>query len=207
MFSEFIKLLKLPLRLVAFIAILTGILFFLPTKLREYFLLTDFYSSYGKHVGLLFFISFAYFFLLLSEKVFRVIKRKRIQKQQECKLIKKLTVLSQQEMSILREFFFSDSDTISALKEDIGIHSLISDGIISIIYEASIMTIYGRQITIRLSEIAKKNLTEEMLGLYPEKYTDPTYLSKLEKERPAFVKQIAYIETLKSQVTNTFSKR
>ena len=79
MFSEFIKLLKLPLRLVAFIAILTGILFFLPTKLREYFLLTDFYSSYGKYVGLLFFISFAYFFLLLSEKVFRVIKRKRIQ--------------------------------------------------------------------------------------------------------------------------------
>ena len=206
MFSEFIKLLKLPLRLVAFIAILTGILFFLPTKLREYFLLTDFYSSYGKHVGLLFFISFAYFFLL-SEKVFRVIKRKRIQKQQECKLIKKLTVLSQQEMSILREFFFSDSDTISALKEDIGIHSLISDGIISIIYEASIMTIYGRQITIRLSEIAKKNLTEEMLGLYPEKRTDPTYLSKLEKERPAFVKQIDYIETLKSQVTNPFSKR
>ena len=206
MFSEFIKLLKLPLRLVAFIAILTGILFFLPTKLREYFLLTDFYSSYGKHVGLLFFISFAYFFLL-SEKVFRVIKRKRIQKQQECKLIKKLTVLSQQEMSILREFFFSDSDTISALKEDIGIHSLISDGIISIIYEASIMTIYGRQITIRLSEIAKKNITEEMLGLYPEKYTDPTYLSKLAKERPAFVKQIAYIETLKSQVTNPFSKR
>ena len=206
MFSEFIKLLKLPLRLVAFIAILTGILFFLPTKLREYFLLTDFYSSYGKHVGLLFFISFAYFFLL-SEKVFRVIKRKRIQKQQECKLIKKLTVLSQQEMSILREFFFSNSDTISALKEDIGIHSLISDGIISIIYEASIMTIYGRQITIRLSEIAKKNLTEEMLGLYPEKRTDPTYLSKLEKERPAFVKQIDYIETLKSQVTNPFSKR
>ena len=69
------------------------------------------------------------------------------------------------------------------------------------------MTIYGRQITIRLSEIAKKNLTEEMLGLYPEKCTDPTYLSKLEKERPAFVKQIAYIETVKSQVTNPFSKR
>ena len=143
MFSEFIKLIKLPLRLVALIAILTGILFFLPTKLRENFLLTDFYSSYGKYVGLLFFISFAYFFLLLSEKVFRVLKRKRMQKQQECKLIKKLTVLSQQEISILREFSFSNSDTISALKEDIGIHSLISDGIISIIYEASIMTIYG----------------------------------------------------------------
>ena len=99
-------LLKLPLKIIVLLAIILGLLLFLPKNLQEILKLDLFINEYGKYIGIAFLFSIGYLVFVFShwimEKIFSSYKNKENIKKLESEILN----LSQPSIFLLREFFF-----------------------------------------------------------------------------------------------------
>ena len=194
------KIAEIPFKIILFIVIASGILFFLPSSVRDYLLMTDFYKNVGPYLGPIFIISLLYviFVFICRAVVFfsaKIDKRKRLKTKKE-----RLNDLSIKEIVVLREFFFQQSDVITATMEDEGVASLLAKEIITVIQKQVIVYTFGTPVKVQIDSSVKRCCSPELLCMSPNptKADWKRYLS----ERPAFVSSIQGFQNLQNSIFN-----
>lgn len=202
--SKLIEFCKLPLRIIAFILVLTGILFFLPTSVREYFMMTRFYGYFGEYIGVLFFISGTYLLFLLLCVIVQKAKIKQAERTRIKRIQNEIHNLSSNEIVVLREFIFQQSDSIKVILDDTGVCSLIKKGIITITEKSPEILVFGRPGIVSIDLNAKIKLTLELLNL--TEHPSEEEKQRVLQERPSFTRQLEYYDDLKNRIANPFYK-
>lgn len=212
-FSKLIEWLKLPTKIIAFIALMSGILLFLPPKVIAELHLEEFISSYGKYFGIVFLIAACYLLFLLICFIGTIIKSKinnkiNIQKSKttdkilEEEIKQNIKNLSFSERCIIREFGWQQKNVIKVIMENEDVVSLINKNILEYATTFGEPYIFGTIISVKLNAIADKLLEIEDLKIKesPTKSDFEQYM----KERPSFIMQIQSIEELKNNIANPF---
>lgn len=212
-FSKLIEWLKLPTKIIAFIALMSGILLFLPPKVIAELHLEEFISSYGKYFGIVFLIAACYLLFLLICFIGNIIKSKinnkiNIQKSKttdkilEEEIKQNIKNLSFSERCIIREFGWQQKNVIKVIMENEDVVSLINKNILEYATTFGEPYIFGTIISVKLNAIADKLLEIEDLKIKesPTKSDFEQYM----KERPSFIMQIQSIEELKNNIANPF---
>ena len=212
-FSKVIEWLKLPAKIIAFIALMSCAFLFLPSKIIETLKLQDFIDLYGKYFGVVFIVASSYLLFIFLDFVFSKVKSmfinlKNNKNAKENSKIKKQQIqsalcdLTQSEKCLLREFYLQGKDVIKVIYANEDVISLINKEIIYYASECGERYIFGTVVNVRLNDYVKKSLSLPLLGLPAE----PTKsdLERCAKERPTFIWQIQSIEELKSSMLNPF---
>ncbi|MBR0100184.1 MAG: superinfection exclusion B family protein [Treponema sp.] len=214
-FTKLIEWLKLPTKIIAFIALMSCAFLFLPSKIIETLKLQDFIDLYGKYFGVVFIVASSYLLFIFLGFVFSKVKSmfinlKNNKNAKENSKIKKQQIqsalcdLTQSEKCLLREFYLQGKDVIKVIYANEDVISLINKEIIYYASECGEGYIFGTVVNVRLNDYVKKSLSLPLLGLPAE----PTKsdLERCAKERPAFIWQIQSIEELKSSMLNSFHR-
>lgn len=214
-FTKLIEWLKLPTKIIAFIALMSCAFLFLPSKIIETLKLQDFIDLYGKYFGVVFIVASSYLLFIFLGFVFSKVKSmfinlKNNKNAKENSKIKKQQIqsalcdLTQSEKCLLREFYLQGKDVIKVIYANEDVISLINKEIIYYASECGERYIFGTVVNVRLNDYVKKSLSLPLLGLLAE----PTKsdLERCAKERPAFIWQIQSIEELKSSMLNSFHR-
>lgn len=214
-FTKLIEWLKLPTKIITFIALMSGAFLFLPSKIIETLKLQDFIDLYGKYFGVVFIVASSYLLFIFLGFVFSKVKSmfinlKNNKNAKENSKIKKQQIqsalcdLTQSEKCLLREFYLQGKDVIKVIYANEDVISLINKEIIYYASECEEGYIFGTVVNVRLNDYVKKSLSLPLLGLPAE----PTKsdLERCAKERPAFIWQIQSIEELKSSMLNPFHR-
>lgn len=211
--SKVIEWLKLPTKIIAFIALMAGILLFLPQSVIQKLHLELFITSYGNYFGIVFLIAACYLLFLLICFIGTTIKSKinnkiNLQKSKttdkllEEKIKENIQNLSFSERCIIREFSWQQKNVIKVIMENEDVVSLINKKILEYATTFGEKYIFGTVISVKLNAIADKLLEIEDLQIKetPTKSDFEQYM----KERPGFIMQIQSIEELKNNIANPF---
>ena len=126
--SKIFEWLKLPARIIAFIALMSCAFLFLPSKIIETLKLQDFIDLYGKYFGVVFIVASSYLLFIFLGFVFSKVKSmfinlKNNKNAKENSKIKKQQIqsalcdLTQSEKCLLREFYLQGKDVIKVIYE------------------------------------------------------------------------------------------
>jgi len=75
-YDKILSILKLPLRIIVLLAIILGLLLFLPNNLIKTLKLEQFIEEYGKYIGITFLFSIGYIVVIFFPWIYKVIKFK-----------------------------------------------------------------------------------------------------------------------------------
>lgn len=212
-FSKLIEWLKLPAKIIAFIALMAGILLLLPQTAIEKLLLEDFISSYGKYFGIVFLIAACYllfiFICFIGNKIKSKIENKINLKKSETtdrlleqKIKQNIQNLSFSERCLIREFGWQQKNVIKVIMENEDVVSLINKNILEYATTFGEPYIFGTIISVTLSAIADKLI--EIKDLQIKESPTKADFEQYMKERPGFIMQIQSIEELKNNIANPF---
>lgn len=197
--TKAIALLKLPVRIIAFFAIITGFLLFLPQNIINILKLTEFIKEYGKYFGIAFLVSAAYLLFLLIPFLYKYFKNVYSTRKREKEFLENIVTtlinLSYREKCLLREFIIQDKGVIEAPIENTEVTSLINKGIIEIASRNVRRFIFGNYIFIQINKKAIPFLNNESYGL-PNSTPTPQDIDKVKRERPDYLTRIESINDL-----------
>ena len=212
-FSKLIEWLKLPTKIIAFIALMAGILLLIPHSAIEKLHLEDFISSYGKYFGIVFLIAACYllfiFICFIGNKIkSKIVKKINLKKSEttdkllEEKIKQNIQNLSFSERCLIREFIWQKKNVIKVIMENEDVVSLINKKILEYATTFGESYIFGTIISVKLNDIAENLLKIEDLQIKesPKNSDFEQYM----KERPGFIMQIQSIEELKNTIANPF---
>lgn len=212
-FSKVIEWLKLPTKIIAFVALMAGILLLIPQAAIKKLHLEDFISSYGKYFGIVFLIAACYllfiFICFIGNKIkSNIVNKINLKKSEttdrllEEKIKENIQNLSFSERCIIREFGWQQKNVIKVIMENEDVVSLINKKILEYATTFGEKYIFGTVISVKLNAIADKLLEIEDLQIKetPTKSDFEQYM----KERPSFIMQIQSIEELKNNIANPF---
>ncbi len=212
-FSKVIEWLKLPTKIIAFVALMAGILLLIPQAAIKKLHLEDFISSYGKYFGIVFLIAACYllfiFICFIGNKIkSNIVNKINLKKTEttdrllEEKIKENIQNLSFSERCIIREFSWQQKNVIKVIMENEDVVSLINKKILEYATTFGEKYIFGTVISVKLNAIADKLLEIEDLQIKetPTKSDFEQYM----KERPSFIMQIQSIEELKNNIANPF---
>ena len=197
--AKLFEFLKLPTRIIAFFAFVSGLLLFIPAKFIETLKLSDFIQEYGKYFGIAFLISSIYLLFIFIPYIINLIitkfknfkaKRKFINSIEET-----LNGLSYPEKCLLREFVLQNKHVIEAPIENTEVVSLLNKGLIQYASKNVRSFIFGNFICIQINDQAKKHFTNDTYGL-PNKETTEQDRRKVMQERPDFLTRLEYVNNL-----------
>lgn len=197
--GKIFEFLKMPLRIIAFVAFLSGFLLFLPGELIKTLILDEFINSYGQYFGISFLISVTFLIFTLVPLGFKWIKQKILNKRNEAKFLAKieqtLSDLSHPEKCLLREFVLQNKHVIEVPLENPEVVSLLNKGVIQFASTNIRSFIYGNYIFIKINEKAKNFFTNETFGLHDRQPT-PADMVLVKEERPDFLTRLEDINNL-----------
>lgn len=201
--SKALELLKLPLRIIVFFAIITGLLLFLPSYILTKLKLTEFINEYGKYFGIAFLISCGYVIFTIIPAIFKFLKDKLKERMFLNNLYMALSDLSYPERCLLREFLIQDKHVIEAPLENTEVASLLNKGIIEFASETSRSLVFGTFVFIQVNKHVRPLLNHTVYGL-PS--IDPTELNldKVKKERPDYIERLEYVNNIMNGKSNYF---
>jgi len=189
-YGGIINFLKLPVKAILLIAIVSGLLLFLPEIFIQNLKLHDFLSEYGKYVGITFVITIGYIIIIVIPKLFILFLnwRKKIKFYNDIEdCLSNLTYI---ERCFLREFIIQGKEVIEVPIDNTEFISLYNKGVIVIASQNVNRYVFGSYIFIRLNNIVKKKLSAQLLALQSEEPTEnekqnimserPRYLSNLD---------------------------
>jgi len=197
--AKVFEFLKLPTKIIAFFAFISGLLLFIPEKIVKTLRLTDFINEFGKYFGIAFLISsiyllfifIPYFIKLLSAKY----KNHKANKSFINSIEETLNGLSYPEKCLLREFVLQNKNVIEAPIENTEVVSLLNKGIIQYASNNVRSFIFGHFACIQINEKAKKYFTNDTYGL-PNKEPTEADRRKVIQERPDFLTRLEYVNNL-----------
>jgi len=171
--SCIIKAVKLPMKLISSIALLSGILLVLPIKLVLYFGIDDFIVNYKKYISMAFLTSISIliiniFLFMISKLKFVItnIRNKNKIKALNFLIQKKLQNLDSHEMVFLREFSLQAKNSIDLPMDASVVIGLERAGIIIKTGNLAQRTINGFFTSYEISELAKEHITLQTIGLH-----------------------------------------
>lgn len=212
-FSKVIEWLKLPTKIIAFIALMAGILLLIPQAAIKKLHLEDFISLYGKYFGIVFLIAACYLLFIIicfiGNKIkSNIVNKINLKKSEttdrllEQKIKQNIQNLSFSERCLIREFCWQQKNVIKVIMENEDVVSLINKNILEYATTFRESYIFGTIISVKLSAIADKLIEIKDLKIKesPTKVDFEQYM----KERPGFIMQILSIEELKNNIANHF---
>ena len=201
--AKVFEFLKLPTRIIAFFAFVSGLLLIIPEKLIETLKLTDFINEYGNYFGISFLVSAIYLLFIfvpfligwLSTKY----KNHKANKNFINSIEETLTGLSYPEKCLLREFLIQNKNVIEVPIENTEVVSLLNKGIIQYASSNVRSFIFGNFACIQINERAKKYFTHDTFGL-PNREPTEEDQRKIKSERPDFLTRLEYVNNLMNRL-------
>src|SRR5574344_1339559 len=121
-FMKIISILKMPLRIIALVCLIMGLLLFLPESLMIKLKLTEFIDEFGKYIGIVFVFSFGYLLFTSIPSFIRYCYNKYKSSSDRKKFLQKidstLSELTYPEKCLLREFAIQNRDVIEVPLEN-----------------------------------------------------------------------------------------
>ncbi|MDY3548950.1 super-infection exclusion protein B [Riemerella anatipestifer] len=194
--SKLFDLNKIPTKIIFLLAIVSGLLMFLPDTILSQLYITEFKKDYGKYFGIIFIISISFLFINLLIWIFKKINvyvfRKKISK----KLMKNLNELTFAEQSVIREFFIKNEPAIKLPYDNPIVKNLINKGIVVRISDIGEQNVFaGMLFPFKLNDKLKDKITDEILGLDTSK-TDEENLDFAFANRPNWAKELDRIDEI-----------
>jgi hypothetical protein len=197
--SKIFEFLKLPVKIIAFIALISGILLLIPEQLIETLKLTDFIKEFGQYFGIAFLISSTYLMFIFFPFVFNNImnryKNAKTKRNFINRIEETLQNLTYPEKCLLREFIIQSKHVIEAPNENTEVISLLSKGVIQYASANVRSFIFGNYVSIKINDDAKKYFTNETYGL-PNREPTKEDREKVKRERPDYLTNLNYINQL-----------
>lgn len=203
--TKIFDFLKLPTKIITYLACLSGLLLILPKQIIKILQLTDFINEYGKYFGIAFLVFSVYLLFIFIpytyKKVSKMYKIKKSNKQfyNNVKII--LQNLTYPEKCLLREFFLQQKDVIEVPINNTEVISLLNKGIIQYASKNVRSFVFGNFIYIQINMVAKDSFTIDTYGL-PNEPTTVANRKKITQERPGFIKSLEMVNKLATGFPN-----
>jgi hypothetical protein len=194
-FDKIMAFIKLPYRIIVLIAIILGLLLFLPKNMQEILKLNSFIDEYGRYFGIAFLFSIGYIIFVFFPFIVKILFAKYINKKLLKNLKMEISNLSNPDVFLLREFFLQNKDVIEVPIENTEFVDLFNKNILIMTSKNLRGFIFGTFVPVRINPIIKEYITPEILQLPKTKLTKQE-VEKIKSERPLFVSQISYINNL-----------
>lgn len=159
------ELAKLPVKFVAVVALVTGIVLFLPKNVSQVLYVSQLREDFGVYIAIAFLISSATLIIEAVTRIFNQIRRQVENRQRKTATRKRLESLDSAEQSVVREFYLDGQSTIKLPIDNPTVARLIRDGILFQIGTLGQQSTVGLLFPLALSETAKNFLTAKELGL------------------------------------------
>lgn len=159
------ELAKLPVKFVAVVALVTGIVLFLPKNVSQVLYVSRLREDFGVYIAIAFLISSATLIIEAAVRIFNHIRRQVENRQWKAATRKRLESLDSAEQSVVREFYFDGQSTIKLPIDNPTVARLVRDGILFQIGMLGQQSTVGLLFSLALSETAKNFLTAKELGL------------------------------------------
>jgi|GEM_PF-1187881 len=186
--GKVVEALKLPLKYMWAVVLVTGFLLFVPESKLKTFGVDSFAVAYRQTVGIVF-LSSAAVVIVSAVQFSHGFIGSRLQKRQLIKrAIRNLESLDAKEKAILREFFIQGQDTIQLPVDQANVAGLIKKGGLVVIGSMGEQSLAGVLFPVTIQTEVKKVLDFRHIDL-PEK-PDDAQIEWLRSERPAFMFEI-----------------
>ena len=194
--SKLFDLNKIPTKIIFLLAIVSGLLMFLPETVLNQLSITEFKNEYGKYFGIIFIISIAFLLINLLIWLFKKVNYYLYRNNISKKLIKNLKELSSAEQSVLREFFIKNEPAIKLPYDNPIVKNLIDKGIVVRISNIGEQNVFvGMLFPFKLNDIIKSKITEELLGIDISK-TNEEIQNFIYLNRPNWTKKLERIDDM-----------
>ena len=199
-FEKLMAILKLPCRMIFVIALILGLVLFLPESLLIKLQLTDFISEYGKYVGIVFLISSSYLGVSLVIYLYNIFIQKKHNKTVKKNMVQILNSLSLSEIYLLREFFIQRKDVIMVPYENTEFISLYNKKILLLASDKAVGYVFGIFVTVTINPAIKNYITADILK-FPEGQVTQKEKEEICKHRPDYLSTLEYINHLIKNIT------
>ena len=199
-FEKLMAILKLPCRMIFVIALILGLVLFLPESLLIKLQLTDFISEYGKYVGIVFLISSSYLGVSLVIYLYNIFIQKKHNKTVKKNMVQILNSLSLSEIYLLREFFIQRKDVIMVPYENTEFISLYNKKILLLASDKAVGYVFGIFVTVTINPAIKNYITADILK-FPEGQVTQKEKEEIFGHRPDYLSTLEYINHLIKNIT------
>lgn len=193
--SRIIDIIKLPLKYIFWIALVSGVLLFLPETWLIALYVKRFSEQYGLFIGFVFLASISLTVINITCWVFNSLRNASTIKKFETQILDDIRDLSSHEKAVLREFFLKDRQTLRLPIDEPTVAGLIKRGILQSIGELAERSLAGMLMPVRITSIARNNLTSEMID-WPTEEPTKEQVQDLFQKRPDFARTLAHHERL-----------
>jgi hypothetical protein len=186
-------ILKSP-KLVAWLAISSAVVLYLPERFAPEPFLTNFKATYGSYVSVTFIATTSYLLIELVLWLYRNHQKAGRERAAMEMVLSRLQSLSHEEQIIMREFIFQDSRNIKLPLEQRVVAGLVRDGLIQLVQRLTEHCFAGVVGVFRLNPLIEDMLCEELVGL-PKRATEAERDAIL-RQRPSFIHEVIRKEGL-----------
>jgi len=157
--TRIFEFLKLPTRIIAFSCLFSGLLFFIPKKIKDTLNLSAIVQEYGEYFGFAFLLSFVYLIFIFVSYIIAKYKKYKLNKKFEDGIEETLEGLLYPEKCLLREFVLQNKSVIEVPIGSTEVVSLFNKGIVEYASNNIRSFIFGDFVCIQINNKAKKYLT------------------------------------------------
>ncbi|MCT8341221.1 superinfection exclusion B family protein [Flavobacteriaceae bacterium TK19130] len=176
--SDLIDLDKIPMKIIIFLGIVSGIFVFASDSFLELLKMTEFQEDYGKFFGPVFIASLAFIVISLIY-FFKELLESKLNKSKGSRFIfRELESLDPSEQSVIREFGIQQKKSIKMPVDNSTVAGLISKGILKRVSPIG----DGLYFPLTLTSIADKQMKEVHIGI--SKGMSKEEVAELFKKRP-----------------------
>lgn len=193
--TKFFDITKLPSKVFAWVALLSGAYILLPTGLLKVLYLDTFPPEYKSYAGAAFVASLS--FLVINAALWAWDKFLRINgKRADRKIVQTaLADLDRDEVAVLREFFIQSRHVIELPVDHPTVAGLRNKRLIRLAGASGYRDLAGSVFPVQLTEYAKSLITLDILSL-PESPNDQD-INRIRNERPNYISQIEKSDQLR----------
>ena len=160
---------KVPTKFTAVVAIVTGLLLFLPENLTQYLYLSQLKESFSTYISIAFLFSVGILLVEAALALYSFVRdknrlRKKAKSERE-KIANRMNSLDSAEQSVIREFLTKGHNTLKLPIGEPTVARLIHDGILYQVGEQGEKSRIGMLLPLAITEAAEELITFEVTGL------------------------------------------
>lgn len=191
--SRIVDVVKLPVKYVGWIALLSGLVLFLPESWIAALDLAEFSNKHGAAIGIAFLASSSLSAINGLLWVRSAVLRSRRVVRTQTRMLEDIANLDERERAVLREFAIQGQQTVKLPIDHPVVAGLLHRGILQVVGRICERSLAGTLMSVRIGERARNNLTTEMLDL-PREGPSQAEVQELLGNRPGFVETLEHHE-------------
>lgn len=179
---------KVPVKFMAVICVISGVLLFAPVYFIEKLNLIKFNEAYGHYLGVIFLLSGGVLLIALLFALINWIKGRIRSRKIKKGVSENLNSLTFHEQAVLREFFIQGKDVIEMPMHDPVVISLINKFIITQVAISGKVQFGDAYFGYKIIDYARKKMTYEIISL--PKQNDELSIKWVYSNRPNWAKEL-----------------